>query len=79
MMCLICGEPAAVVNSVGDYEERTCPSCGHYRITVTALELAKTQGWRFDVALTRKWIAQHKGTGFIPTIDSHQAGRLTDV
>lgn len=45
MTCVICGESAAVVETDGGYEERTCPSCGHCRITGAALVLMKTQGW----------------------------------
>jgi hypothetical protein len=79
MTCLICGEPAAVVETGGDYLERACAKCGHYRITGTALALMKTHGWLFDVDLARQWITEHQGSGVIPTIDSHLAGRLIDV
>ncbi|POZ99554.1 hypothetical protein C4E44_34405 [Pseudomonas sp. MWU12-2312b] len=79
MTCLICGEPATVIDTDGDYDERACPSCGHYRITDTALILMDAHDWNFDVDLARKWISEHQSTRFIPTIDSHQAGRLIDV
>lgn len=79
MKCLICGESSAGIDSEGDYEERACPRCGHYRISSAALLLMKAHGWRFDVELTRKWITEHQGTGFIPTIDSNHANRLIDV
>lgn len=79
MTCLICGESAAVVETDGAYEERTCPSCGHYRITGTALVLLKARGWHFDVVLAWKWITEHQASGFIPTIDSHLAVRLIDI
>jgi predicted RNA-binding Zn-ribbon protein involved in translation (DUF1610 family) len=79
MTCLICDEPAVAIDADDDYLERTCPKCGHYRITGAALVLMKAHSWRFDVELTRKWIAEHQGTGAIPIIDSHQAARLIDV
>jgi len=79
MKCLICGEPTSGVDTEGDHEERVCPACGHYRISGSALVLMKAHGWHFDVELTRKWITEHQATGIIPTIDSHQAGRLIDV
>jgi DNA-directed RNA polymerase subunit RPC12/RpoP len=77
MTCLICGESAAVVETDGEYEERTCPSCGH--CTGAALVLMKTHGWYFDIELTRRWITEHQRIEFIPTIDSRQAVRLIDV
>ncbi|CAI8791495.1 TFIIB-like protein [Pseudomonas jessenii] len=79
MKCLICGDSAASADTGADYVERDCPECGRYRITGTALALMKAHGWRFDVDLTRKWIAEHQGTGSIPTVDSHPTGCLIDV
>jgi hypothetical protein len=79
MTCLIYGESATVVETDGEYEERTCPSCGHCRITGAALVLMKIHGWYFDIELTRKWMIEHRGIGFIPKIDSRQAVRLIDV
>ncbi len=76
MTCLICGEPAAVVSTDGDYDERACPKCGQYRITDTALILMDAHDWHFDVELARKWITKHQNTRSIPTIDSNQAGHL---
>lgn len=70
--------PAKVIDA-DDYLERVCPNCGHYRITSAALVQIKAHGWRFQMALTRKWIAEHQGSGTIPTIDSHQAARLIVV
>jgi len=78
MNCLICGALAVRVDAGSKYEERACPECGHYRITCKVLELMKAHQWHFDVGLTQRWIAE-KGIGTIPTIDSHQAGRLIDV
>jgi hypothetical protein len=79
MNCLICGDPATEIDSDGDYQERACARCGHYRISGTALVLMKAHGWHFDVELTRKWITEHQGTGIIPTIDPNHAARLIDV
>lgn len=73
MACLICGGPAATVDSLGDYEEWVCDECGHYRVTSTAMALLESNGWRLDVELTRTWIASRQGTGEIPTVNSHWA------
>lgn len=78
MNCVICGAPAVRVNAGNKYEERACQECGHYRVTGKTLFLMKAHGWRFDVDLTQRWIAE-QGLGVIPIIDSHQAGRLIDV
>lgn len=79
MTCFICGAPAVRVDVGTRYEERACPACGRYRITVKTLALMNTHGWRFDVELSRRWIAEHQGSGPYPIIDSRQAGRLIDV
>jgi DNA-directed RNA polymerase subunit RPC12/RpoP len=79
MKCLICGKPAAEIDSDGDCEERSCAECGHYRITKTALVLMKARDLRFDVERTRKWLAQQQGSGVIPKIDHTLAARLIDV
>jgi hypothetical protein len=79
MSCFICNGPAVAIDADDDYLERACTKCGQYRITGAALVLIKAHGTRFDVELTRKWIAEHQGPGFIPTIDSHQAGRLIEA
>jgi hypothetical protein len=79
MTCFICNEPAVAIDADDEYLERVCPKCGRYRITSAALVLMKAHGWRFDVTLTRNWLAEQKGSGMIPIIDSHQAGRLIDT
>lgn len=79
MKCFICYEPAAKIESDGDYEESACPKCGHYRVTGTALALMKTHEWRFDVELARKWVVERQSFGAMPVIDSHQAALLIDV
>lgn len=79
MTCFICNEPAVAIDADDEYLERACPKCGRYRITGAALVLMKAHGWRFDVALTRKWLEEQQVSGTIPIIDSHQAGRLIDA
>lgn len=80
MPCLICGEPALVVDiDDEDYEEGSCPKCGHYRITDTALMQLKAKNWCFDLLRVRKWIAERQGPGRIPVIDTDQAVRLIDA
>ena len=79
MTCLICNEPAQEIHPGGDYEERACPTCGHYRISGTALVLMHAHGWHFDAELTRRWLAQQQGSGVIPTIDSNLVARLIEV
>lgn len=76
MTCLICDEPASHVDVGDDYQERECPKCGRYRVTHTALVWMQTHGWRFDVKLTRTWLAHQQGSGLIPIIDSQQASVL---
>lgn len=76
MECLICEGPAASVDSLGDYQERACGECGHYRISRTALTLMEGNGWRFDVDQTRAWIKSRQGTGEIPMINSQLASVL---
>ncbi len=76
MECLICDEPASDVAAGDDYQERSCVKCGQYRITHTALVWMETHGWRFDVKMTRAWLAHQQGSGLIPTIDSQQASVL---
>lgn len=79
MTCLICGEPATAVDVGDGYEERQCEKCGHYRVTVNTIELLNKNGWHFDVDLSRIWLGQQQGYGFIPTIDSAEAERLIGV
>jgi hypothetical protein len=79
MECLICDLPASDIDVGDDYQERACAKCGHYRITHTALVWMETHGWRFDVKLTRAWLAHQQGSGLIPIIDSQQASVLIQV
>jgi len=79
MTCLICNDPAVAIDVDADYLERVCQNCGHYRITGAAIVLMKAHGWRFNVKLTREWLAHQQGSGLIPTIDSQQASVLIQV
>jgi predicted RNA-binding Zn-ribbon protein involved in translation (DUF1610 family) len=72
MSCLICSGPAAVGLHEA-YQERVCPDCGSYRVTRNAIALLRNNNFRFDVHLSRSWLAQQRGSGVIPTIDSHEA------
>ena len=75
MGCYICGnEVEAVV--FADGEDCPCPDCGHHRISGTAIALHKQNNWKFDVDLTRRWIASQQGSGTIPLIDSSRAASL---
>lgn len=79
MTCLICNGPAAQSHAGDYYQERTCPKCGRYRVTGSALALLEKHGWRFDLELTRKWLEEHQGCVTMPVIDSQQAVRLIDA
>lgn len=75
MSCFICGydvEPSVTPDS----EEYSCPSCGHYRISITAIKLFRLHHLKFDIYLARRWIADQQGRGTIPLIDPGLAVRL---
>lgn len=76
MNCFICEAEAADIPPVGDYFERACPECGHYKISRTAVNLLQINSWSLDVELTRRWLAMHLGTGEIPLITSDRASSL---
>lgn len=78
MSCFICGDNVEPV-VLGDSEEYACPRCGHYRISRAAIEMYKRHHWSFDVYLARRWIADQKGSGEIPLMDSTIAVRLVYV
>jgi hypothetical protein len=75
MSCYICGNDVEPV-VFPDSEEIPCPDCGHYRISGTALALFKKNNWKFDIDLTRRWLASQQGSGTIPLIDSNRAASL---
>lgn len=75
MSCYICGEEVDPV-ALPDSTEIPCAYCGHYRITGTAIALFEKNGWKFNVDLTRRWIASQQGSGTIPVIDSNRAALL---
>ena len=76
MGCLICDGADVVVNRGEYYQERTCPKCGHYKITGSALQLLNKHDWRLDMDLVHHWIEVHRSTGVTPTINSYQVSRL---
>jgi hypothetical protein len=67
--CLICHKPANAIPPAGDYEERACPECGHYKISRTALTSMEAQGFTFNIGLMREWLAAQQGSGEIPVIN----------
>lgn len=75
MSCYICGTRVTPV-VLPDSEEIPCPECGRYRITGTATELLKRNILKFDIYLSRRWLADQQGSGIIPLIDSNITGRL---
>nr|WP_294980102.1 hypothetical protein [uncultured Pseudomonas sp.] len=75
MDCYICGTEAHSLQGV-DHERIACPGCGDYKISGTALALMKQHNWKFDVDITRRWIADHQGTGEIPLINSQIAAQV---
>lgn len=70
MECLICNEPVSDIDTGGDFVEITCPKCGHYRVTRTALALMEAHDWHFNLEQTREWIVSQQSAESVPTIDS---------
>jgi hypothetical protein len=40
------------------------------------MALFELNNWKFDIELTRRWLASQQGSGTIPTIDSNRAASL---
>lgn len=78
MSCYICGINVAPI-VLPDVQEITCPNCGRYRISGTAIELLERHPWKFDIYLARRWIADQQGDGTVPLIDSDIVTRLVYV
>lgn len=57
MSCLICGSEARVIPALGDYEERICQACGHYRVSGTVMRLTAQNDWSYDIERMRTYIA----------------------
>ncbi|APC19355.1 hypothetical protein BLL42_25940 [Pseudomonas frederiksbergensis] len=73
MSCLICAGSAENIEIGGDFEERHCPSCGHYRISKALVLTLMEQGQIFDVNRMRTWLAEKRGLVDIPAIEIHEA------
>lgn len=74
MACFVCKAGAESIEPAGgDYEERSCDSCGHYRVSGTLLAEISAQHLEFDIEATRRWIAINKVANPIPTMSSFDA------
>lgn len=73
MSCLICAGTAERILCDGDWEERDCPSCGHYRVSDALVLTLMEQGQIFDVSKMRIWLAEKRRDGAIPYIEIHEA------
>ena len=60
MDCLICGNKLARIASSGVWTEFHCPECGSGRVTMELLSLMMLMRARFDVSLSRKWLAEQR-------------------
>lgn len=76
MECYICETESNEADPSGDYKQIACPVCGEYKISRTAIQTMENHGWKFDVDLTRRWLASQQGSGTIPMIDSNRAASL---
>lgn len=76
MSCLICNGPAETFTPLGDYEERRCVACGHYRVAGTVVAQVQSGRRQFDVPLMQQVLQQERETTPIPMISSYIA-RLT--
>jgi hypothetical protein len=68
MSCLICAGPAERIVCQGNWEERNCPDCGHYRVSDSLILMLMEQGQIFDVEKTRSWLGSKKKESPIPSI-----------
>lgn len=75
MSCYICGKDVDLIHRP-DSEECPCPDCGHYRLSGTAIKLYEDNDWKFDIEITRQWLASQQGRGIVPLIDSDTAKLL---
>jgi hypothetical protein len=70
MDCLICGNKRSRIVSSGVWTEFHCPECGTGRITIALLNLMMLQRARFDVSLSRKWIAERQKFDPLPIMQA---------
>lgn len=73
MSCLICEGEAETIPARGDYEERICADCGHYRVSGTIVAQLQTMNRKFDVDQMRLHVQQESVRGSIPLITSYVA------
>lgn len=73
MTCIICNGPAETFASIGDYEERRCQICGHYRVAGTVLAQLESGRRKFDVPLMQQILRQESALTPIPMITSYIA------
>jgi hypothetical protein len=76
MSCLICNGPAETFTPQGDYEERRCIACGHYRVAGTVVAQLEDGSRHFDVPLMQQVLQLERASIPIPMISSYIA-RLT--
>jgi hypothetical protein len=73
MSCFICEGEARTIPSIGDYEERVCPDCGHYRVSGTVVAQLETLNRKFDVDQMKLFVQGGIARGEIPLITSYVA------
>ncbi|MBR7519670.1 MULTISPECIES: hypothetical protein [Pseudomonas] len=73
MECFVCNQDAEQRESLGDYQELSCPECGHYRISGTVVRLWEKASWLHTVAM-QQWLEDRRRDGVkIPVINSEVA------
>lgn len=70
MSCLICRADAESYDPIGDYQERSCGSCGRYRVSGTLVAEMEAQRQSFDVEATRLWMARNRIANPVPVLTS---------
>ena len=73
MSCLICEGDAEIIPSQGDYVERVCSKCGHYRVSGTIVSQLETMNRKFDVDQMRLYVQREATKGETPLITSYVA------
>lgn len=68
MNCLICTELAERFASCDQWEERVCPNCGHYKISLHLISAMIDQGQIFDIHQTREWLVMERISTPAPAI-----------
>jgi len=68
MRCLICMEIAERFPSCDQWEERVCPQCGHYKISIPLITAMVEQGQIFDRDAMRAWLTKERVMSPAPVI-----------